>query len=391
MIYRPIGKTGMSASIIGLGAEHLDNRPYEQCEEVIDAALESEINIIDVFMPGTPVRENLGRALKGRRDKVLLQGHIGSVDIREQYDRTRDVPTCRKYFENLLRSFKTDYIDLGMMFFIDTEEDYQGVFETEYISYVQKLKQEGKIRAIGASSHDPEMAARIVKTGVVELLMFSTNLAYDMLPADVHVHSVGEKIDSAQFKGIDPKRAYLYELCENKGVAITTMKTLGAGKLLSPDFSPFTKPLTVGQCIHYALTRPAVVSALIGSNTREQVLESVNYLNLTDEEKDFSKVVETYKGSLNAKCMYCNHCLPCPSEIDIAATTRLLDIAALDVNNIPLEICEQYNALSHKASECIACGDCESRCPFNVRLLRIWRRQVGYLRGDIVLTLNWMD
>jgi len=65
MIYRPIGKTGMSASIIGLGTEHLDNRPYEQCEEVIDAALESGINIMDVFMPGTPVRDNISNALKG--------------------------------------------------------------------------------------------------------------------------------------------------------------------------------------------------------------------------------------------------------------------------------------------------------------------------------------
>ena len=45
MLYRPIGKTGMSASIIGLGAEHLDNCPYEQVEEVIDAALQVDMNI----------------------------------------------------------------------------------------------------------------------------------------------------------------------------------------------------------------------------------------------------------------------------------------------------------------------------------------------------------
>ena len=370
MIYRPIGKTGMSASIIGLGTEHLDNRPYGECDEVIEAALEHGINIMDVFMPGTPVRDNISKALKGRRDKVLLQGHIGSVDIREQYDRTRDVPTCRKYFDNLLRSFKTDYIDLGMMFFIDTEEDYKGVFETEYISYVQKLKQEGKIRAIGASSHHPEMAARIVETGTIELLMFSTNLAYDMLPSDIYLPSVmGEKIDDAQFKGIDPKRAHLYELCENKGVAITTMKTLGAGKLLSLEFSPFEKTLTVGQCIHYALTRPAVVSSLIGCRTRGEVLQAVNYVNLTDEQRDYTKAIKTFKGSLSGKCMYCNHCLPCPSNIDIAATTKLLDIAALDENNVPLQIREQYDSILHKASECIACGNCESRCPFSVKVI----------------------
>ena len=370
MIYRPIGKTGMSASIVGLGAEHLDNRPYEVAEEVIDAALECDINIIDVFMPGRPVRENISRALKGRRDQVLLQGHVGSVDLREQYDRTRDVAVCRRYFEDLLRIFKTDYIDLGMMFFIDTEEDYQGVFETDYITYVQKLKEEGKIRAIGASSHNPRMAARIVETGAIELLMFSTNPAFDMLSYDADIgDAMTGKLDRTHFDGMDPDRVRLYQLCESKGLAITTMKTLGAGKLLSPEFSPFDQPLTVGQCIHYALTRPAVVSTLIGCSTREQVLEAVNYLNLTDEERDYSEAIRTTKGSMSGQCVYCNHCLPCPSQIDIAATIRMLDIASLDTNNIPTQIREQYEATPHKASQCIECGSCEGKCPFSVHVI----------------------
>lgn len=370
MIYRNIGNTGMSASVVGLGAEHLDNRPFEQCEEVIDAALENEINIIDVFMPGTPVRENISRALKGRRNDVLIQGHIGSVDIREQYDRTRDVPTCRKYFENLLHSFKTDYIDLGMMFFIDTEEDYKGVFETGYIDYVQNLKKAGTIRAIGASSHDPVMAARIVETGVIELLMYSANPAYDMLPSDINIQTVlGEKIGEDSLVGIDPNRAHLYKLCESKNIAITTMKTLGAGKLITPEFSPFALPLTVGQCIHYALTRPAVVSALIGCSTRGQVLEAIKYLELTDEERDYSKAISTFKGGFNAECVYCNHCLPCPAEIDIAAVTKMLDIAKLDPGNIPEQILSQYAATDNTGSYCIECGSCESKCPFGVQVI----------------------
>ena len=379
MIYRPIGKTGMSASIIGLGTEHLDNRPYEQCEEVIEAALEAEINIMDVFMPGTPVRDNISKALKGRRDKVLIQGHIGSVDIREQYDRTRDVPTCKKYFENLLRSFHTDYIDLGMMFFIDTEEDFKGVFETDYISYVQQLKQEGKIRAIGASSHDPATAARIVETGVVELLMFSTNPAFDMLPSDVYIPSVmGEKIDGAQFSGIDPKRAHLYRLCESRGVGITTMKTLGAGKLVSPEFSPFTKQLTVGQCIHYALTRPAVVSTLIGCKTRDEVQTAVNYLNLSEDERDYSEAIGTYKGGFSGECAYCNHCLPCPAGIDIAATIKMLDVAKLG-KDVPAKTSAQYAASPHQASECIECGSCEDKCPFQVQVIENMRNAARLL------------
>ncbi len=379
MIYRPIGKTGMSASIIGLGAEHLDNRPYEQCEEVIDAALEAEMNIIDVFMPGTTVRDNLSRALKGRRDQVLIQGHIGSTDVREQYDRTRDVPTCRKYFENLLKSFKTDYIDLGMMFYIDSEEDYQGIFETDYINYVQKLKKDGTIRAIGFSSHNPVMAKRVVETGVPEMMMFSINAAYDMLPLEYDLEKAMQTIgtikkDDSLLKGINPIRTELYKVCESKGVAITTMKTLGAGKLVLPEYSPFEKQLTVGQCIHYALTRPAVVSTLIGCKTRKEVEEAVKYLSLTDEEKDFTDSIKTYKGDFAGECVYCNHCLPCPVDIDIAAMTKMMDIAMLNPDNIPEELRAQYESSVHKASDCIECGSCESRCPFNVSVIENMRR-----------------
>ena len=96
----------------------------------------------------------------------------------------------------------------------------------------------------------------------------------DMLSYDADIGGWAGKLDGTHFDGMDPDRTYLYRLCESRGIAITTMKTLGAGKLLTPEFSPFEKPLTVGQCIHYALTRPAVVSTLIGCSTREQVLEA---------------------------------------------------------------------------------------------------------------------
>jgi len=298
LIYRPIGKTGMSASIIGLGGEHLDNKPFSTADEVIGAALEHGVNIIDVFMPGTPVRGNIAKALGERRKEVLIQGHIGSVDIREQYDMTRDVAVCRKYFEEMLHLFG-GYIDLGMMFFIDTEEDFNEVFNTAYIDYVLQLKKEGKIRAIGASSHSPKTAARVVNTGIVDLIMFSVNIAYDMLPSDVYIIDAMEHLGENRFGGIEPGRARLYELCESKGVAITTMKTLGAGKLVSPELCPFSAPLSVGQCIHYALTRPAVVSALIGCKTRGEVEEAVRYLSMTDEERDYGRALEGFTGTLN--------------------------------------------------------------------------------------------
>ena len=252
MQYRTIGKTGMSASVIGLGAEHLDNKPYETTEAVINAAIEQGFNIMDVFMPGQTVRENIGKALNGRRDKMLIQGHIGSTDINQQYDISRDLPTVKKYFEQLLRYLKTDYIDFGMLFFIDTEKDFSAVFNTDILRYAQDLKQQGRIRAVGASSHNPVIAKKVVETGIIDLLMFSVNPAFDMASADTYVLDYLEEGKVMTYeKALDHDRAGLYQLCEQRGVAITTMKTLGAGKLLSPKHTPFSRPMTAAQCIHF--------------------------------------------------------------------------------------------------------------------------------------------
>jgi predicted aldo/keto reductase-like oxidoreductase len=377
MQYRTIGKTGMSASVIGLGGEHLDNKPYETVETVIHAALDNGFNIMDLFMPGKTVRENIGRALGGRRDKMMIQGHICSTDVKEQYDKSRDLPTVKKYFEDLLRCLKTDYIDFGMLFYIDNEKDFSDIFETEILRYAQDLKQQGRIRAIGASSHDPATAKRVVETGVIDLLMFSINPAFDMVTADTYVLDILSKETMDFEKKLDKDRAALYQLCEQRGVAITTMKTLGAGKLLSAKHCPFSRPLTVAQCIHYVLTRPAVVSALIGCATKEQVLEAAAYLGKSDAEKDYSAIIQDYQGDFKGSCVYCNHCLPCPSEINIASVHKYLDIALLDGANIPKNIASGYLALNHHASDCTSCGSCESRCPFSVPIVANMKKVAG--------------
>ncbi len=369
MEYRELGKTGERCSIIGLGCEHLDGKAFAQVQETIDAALENGVNILDVFMPGQQVRENISKALGPRRRNVMIQGHIGSTILRQQYDISRDLPVVKRYFEDLLRIF--GYIDFGMMFFIDSEADYKGVFETGFADYVLRLKQQGDIRHIGFSSHNPVTAAQVIKTGLPEMMMFSINLAFDLYPAEVNaLDELSQGLDKNAFHGFDPTRAALYALCEKMGVGITSMKTLGGGKLVSAEHTPFDQPLTPAQCMHYVLTRPAVASAMIGCKSAAEVTEAVRYLQADERELDYTHVMHTLRNDFVGNCVYCSHCQPCPVGIDIAAVNKYLDIVRLDPADVPPSVRLHYAGLSSSGKDCIGCGSCEKRCPFHVPIIK---------------------
>lgn len=374
MILREIGNTGKKASVIGLGCEHLDGKPYEQVKSTIDAAIANGINVFDIFMPGKEVRENLSRALGDNRKDIFIQGHICSTNAGKQYDISRDMPTVKRFFEEHLR-LCNGYIDFGMLFFIDSDDDYKNVFETGIADYALKLKENGDIGHIGFSSHNPVTAIKAVNTGLPELMMFSINPAFDIIPTEENALTfLDNGLNAESFVGVEPKRAELYRLCEQKNVGITVMKALGAGKLISPEHTPFPKPLTVAQCVHYALSRPAVASVLLGCKTPEEISEAVKYSELSDAERDYTEALSSVRGAngicgLHGSCVYCNHCQPCPSQIDIATVNKYLDIAKLDTANIPPSIRSHYQSLAHNSSECIGCGNCEARCPFDVPVI----------------------
>ena len=161
-------------------------------------------------------------------------------------------------------------------------------------------------------------------------------------------------------------------LCEEKGVGITVMKTLAAGRLLDESASPFGVGLTPVQCIHYALERPAVSSVLLGARTPEEMRASLAYETATAAEKDYSVLGRGAKSAMRGKCMYCNHCLPCPAGIDIAAVTKYLDLAR-QLGGAAETVRAHYATLPAHGGDCASCGQCEARCPFAVEVRRNMR------------------
>lgn len=368
MNYRRLGKTDLMVSEIGLGAEWLERHSAGECIEIVKYCEEKGINILDCWMSEPNVRSNLGIALKGRREKWFIQGHIGSTWQNGQYVRSRKLSEVKPAFEDLLERLGTDYIDLGMIHYVDEEKDWNAILNSDYLSYVYELKKKGIIRHIGMSTHNPIIAKKAVESGIIEMMLFSVNPAFDILPPTEDIDTYFAEEFDAALGGIAPERAELYRLCEQHDVGITVMKSFAGGRLFDEKRSPFGVVLTPVQCLHYCLTRPAVASVMVGFDTTDQVDESVKYETASESEKDYASVLANAPyHSYSGQCTYCGHCKPCPVNIDIAIVNKFYDLAAMQPE-VPESVRSHYDLLAHHADECIGCKSCESRCPFNVKI-----------------------
>ena len=367
MKYRKLGKTGLMVSEIGFGGEWLERHDNDESVDLLRYAGERGINIVDCWMADPKSRDIIGQAMKGNRDKWIVQGHIGSTWQNGQYVRTRELKHVIPAFEDQLKRMQTDHIDLGMIHYVDAEDDWNTCINTDYIKYVQELHDKGIIRHIGLSTHNPRIAKKAVETGFVEMILFSINPAFDMRPACEDIDQMFGEYDPG-LSGIDKERAALYQLCDEKDIGITVMKGFFGGRLFDEKTSPFGAAFTPVQCLHYALTRPGVSSVLVGYDTKEQVDAAVAYESASDDEKDYASVIASAPlHSYTGQCTYCGHCRPCPVNIDIAMVNKFYDLAVVQPE-VPESVKEHYKALKVTASDCIACRGCESRCPFGVKV-----------------------
>jgi uncharacterized protein len=295
---------------------------------------------------------------------------LGSIWQDGQYSRTRELDKVKPAFEDYLARFHTDYIDLGMIHFVDSPEEFHQIMDGDFLKYVQSLKASGTIHHIGMSTHNPVTAKLAAESGIIEMIMFSINPAFDLLPPTDDLDTYFKEDYGEGFSGIDPKREELYKLCEEKGIGITVMKPYAGGRLFSAQASPFSVALTPIQCIHYALTRPAVAAVMAGSETVEQIHQAAAYETATEQEKDYASVLS--KAPRNAfssgKCTYCGHCAPCPKKINIAMVGKYYDLAEMQ-SQATVALQNHYDALSAHASDCIKCHACEKRCPFGVKIV----------------------
>ncbi len=378
MHYRELGRTGVETGVVGLGLEQLENASPTEVATLIHAALDAGVSYLDLYMATPGIRDAVGKAIRGRRREAFIAGHLGAVLVDGKTDRSRDPAIALRFFDDFLLRLGTDHADVAMLFFVDEPGDYDRVFAPGGTAELAaKLKREGRARFIGMSSHYVPTALRAVRSGIIDVLMFPVNPAFDLIPPDPRVDALFEKETYARAAGAGtsgvPATRQLYAECAARGVAVIAMKPFAAGWLLRPG-NPTGITLSPIQCLHYALSQPGVVAAVPGCRNREELQGCLAYLDASDAERAYGALAGSSLWKLQGSCMYCNHCLPCPAGIDIGAVTRLLDSAA---SGVTVALRRAYGALGRTAETCSECGACSERCPFRVDAVANMRRAVA--------------
>ena len=385
MVYRPFGSTGLEVGEIGLGLEHLDREDTASIVDTVRAAVDGGVNFIDltIFTPGA--RDRTGEALRGIRDRVLLAGHLGYRLVEEgKSPLVRDRSTSESELGDLLARLGTDHVDIGWLSLVDNDEDYARVMsEDGLLGFARRLRRAGTVNFIGLSSHVCSIAAKAVASGAIDVLMFPVNPAHDLVaerPGAKAWKAETYRLQPGQAAGPAEDRRALYLACAERGIALVAMKPYAGGLLLSggtisgaikgeADVSSGELVRTLGislspvQCLAYVLAQPGASVALPGCRSPGEVRAALAYFDAAPEQRDFSGIDANALWKLRRRCVYCDHCLPCPAGIEIGGLMRLLDIAE---HSNAQGARSAYQALERRADDCTECGVCEERCPFGV-------------------------
>ena len=357
MLYRKLPKGEEEISILGIGSSSIQASTEKEIEEIVAAAIENGINFFDMASSEAKPFAAYGRAIADVRDQVYFQIHFGANYESGTYGWTTNLDTVKRSIAWQLKALKSDYIDFGFIHCIDESSDLHEVEKAGIIRYIENLKSQGVVRRIGLSSHTPELVNEVLDMGILDMLMFSINPAYDYAGGSEPNYAA----DSYAVGSVE-ERMNLYRRCETEGVGISVMKPFSGGQLLNARTSPFGKALTEYQCIQYVLDKPGVLTALAGVRNKADLDRILGFCTASAEEKDYSILGSFAPQDAAGKCVYCNHCQPCPAGLDVGLINKYYDLAkagdALAKSH--------YENLTVKADACIQCGHCNKRCPFHV-------------------------
>ncbi|MBE5906436.1 MAG: aldo/keto reductase [Lachnospiraceae bacterium] len=335
MQYNTLGRTGLTISKLGFGGIPIQKSNEEDVRKLFQVLIREGVNYIDTAKGYTVSEKFIGYAMEGYRDKFILATKSMS----------RDYEGMKKDITTSLEALRTDYIDLYQVHNPSMEQLDKVLSEDGALKALQEAKEAGKIGHIGITAHSTEVFERALSLDWVETIMFPYNL-------------------------VEQQAAELIKKCKEKNIGFITMKPLAGGAIEDATLA-----------LRYINQNDAVSVVIPGMAEEKEVLQNKeaieNTAPLSKAEEEAIEVIRKKLG--NQFCRRCNYCAPC--TVGISIPNVFLFAGYLERYDLADWAKSRYESLAVKASACVECGACESRCPYNLPIREMLKKCAKEFEG----------
>ena len=328
MQYRQLGKTGLKISTLGFGGIPIQRIDATGTKVLMEQLVEAGVNYIDTARGYTVSEGFLGEALEGIRDKFVL---ATKSMARTAEAMAADVQTS-------LNNLRTDYIDLYQIHNPTLAQLDQVCAPGGALEALFAAREAGKIGHIGVTAHSAEVFAKALELDWVETIMFPYNI----------VESQGED---------------LIRKCEEKNIGFIVMKPLAGGAIEDATLA-----------LRYVCANPSISVVIPGMADPKELEQNLAAVSDTAplSPAELEQVEKIRKELGTNFCRRCNYCAPCAAGISIP------NVFLFDGYFSRYGLAEwskgRYAAMPKKASDCIGCGICETRCPYNLPIRQMMKQ-----------------
>ena len=332
-----LGRTGLKIKTLGFGGIPIQRVSEEEAIRVVRRCYELGINFFDTARAYTVSEERIGKALEDVRDRVYLATKSAR----------RDGEGLLEELEVSLRNLRTEYVDLYQLHNISRREQWEQVQAPGgALEAARQALEEGKIRHLGVTSHNPRLALELVESGHFETLMIPFNY-------------------------LTPEPAErLLPRCKELGVGTIAMKPFGGGALSNASTA-----------LKHVLLNPYVDVVIPGVMSVEEVEENYRVWSgdhalqpgeLESIERDRAELGDSF-------CRACDYCQPCPQGIPISFLLRA-EKQMLRRMGWSEERAQRVAEALKLGETCIKCGQCEERCPYGLKIRELLPPTMASLR-----------
>ncbi|SFQ47067.1 Predicted oxidoreductase of the aldo/keto reductase family [Lachnospiraceae bacterium XBB1006] len=328
MQYNMLGKTGLKISKLGFGGIPIQKSNEEDVRKLFQVLIREGINYVDTAKGYTVSEKFIGYAMEGYRDKFVLATKSMS----------RDYEGMKKDIETSFEALRTDYIDLYQVHNPSMEQLDQVISENGALKALKEAKEAGKIGHIGITAHSTEVFERALSMDWVETIMFPYNL-------------------------VEQQAAELIKQCKEKNIGFITMKPLAGGAIENADLA-----------LRYINQNNGVSVVIPGMAEEKEVVQNKAAIeNTTPLSKEEEEEIEAIRKKLgNQFCRRCNYCAPC--TVGISIPNVFLFAGYLERYDLAEWAKSRYATLAVKASACVECGACETRCPYHLPIREMLKK-----------------